>query len=469
LLKYLNNIPTLVRKNFMLGAKISKTISIVSILIFTSAWSGPTNQMVKIATLNMHGYHPMDMPERFIEDSAGKLRQAISFPFYFEPSELRQGNANRLEKLGATLAGAEPDFVLLQELAFHDLGKPAIKNETASVENSDLNPLINALSKGGKAYEGRVASAVKVLHPKPVDPSERIIKMSNGKPEIVYEYGAEPYATGVFSYGLGILVSKDWTIDENLTAQVETNRYGHEAAAQLVVVRKKDSLKWHLLVNFHGGHKLEHFEQAIAIKEFIERFISRHPNKLNYSGAFVAGDMNARKYRPTQGHGEFSTMPWEVFVPGEFDFREDTRQNREKMKKLLTDLNRDNEYKPWANVETNANQRITDAINRYFLLIKQSESLRSHFLNEIADPVLEPHRVDERVDLVFSDYRLRRSSSKIIGEKTNYHRLDHLSDHPLVIAAVETPESLSEFMPSMDQRASLSACESIQIEKNTVF
>ncbi len=77
---------------------------------------------LSIFSLNLHGYHPMGEPRRFIEDRDGRIRRAGYYPMgeglhFFTTEELDRGHRRRLDRLGSDLALLGPDVICLQEVA----------------------------------------------------------------------------------------------------------------------------------------------------------------------------------------------------------------------------------------------------------------------------------------------------------------------------------------------------------------
>lgn len=422
---------------------------------------GPTDVPLTVFSMNLHGYHPTGEGERFREDRQGRTRPAESNLHYFTYEELDRGNRRRLDRLADDLGKAAPDIILLQEVAAGSPGGPKNADlfyRQSSDDNFDTNTavrLMNRLNRSGKTYAASLAFRGNVAWQTYHDTysHERVVKFEDGKKKVVHEFDSNPYPQGLFAEGFAVLAREPWKVMDKQEMNVTTNYKGDRVFVQVVALKREqptapggkpaEESPWVVVANIHGGHKVGHFEQAVAVRSAIADYVKRFPSPNTFGGVILGGDFNAELYRPAEKKGEVSTVPWEVRVPGQFDFSDIS--SKEALIKALHELNNDQRYKPWATIRDGreADRRIRDSVDRFFELQKNpvESHLRDTMLTgERRPPAASPGlplsaatEMKERIDFILSEPQQLVEESGVAYASNDWRSVDGLSDHPAIL------------------------------------
>jgi hypothetical protein len=323
---------------------------------------------VRMATLNLHGYHALGEEGRVTTGSSGT--QALPpDPWYFTWEELARGNRQRLDALAADLAVLRPDVLLLQEVAAGTPDGPkdcATFDAAPTADDAGGNTALRLRERlAPLGYAALVACRGNVGWR--TQGFATPIRTTSGR--TVFAAGASPYPNGILVEGLAILFGAPWYAVLHRVENLEHNAQGDRVMAQALVLARPVAATlgsphaWLLLLNVHAGHKLAHFEQAVVEREELDRLLDRLPLGAR---AVVGGDFNARLLRPERWGNrawfEAATVPFEVALQGRFDYGRGRDLNP--LRALLAALNDASEYKPWATV-ADAGARIDATIARY--------------------------------------------------------------------------------------------------------
>lgn len=411
---------------------------------------------VKVMTLNLHGYHPMGERPRWLQNLDGTVSDApVSAQLhYFTWDEVVRGHARRLDALARELLRVEPDFVFLQEVG---AGSPVsektceVFERRAKADAPDENTAFRLERRlggyqavvGCRGNRGWWTNANTFVQ-------QRVVVQGPKGWEVIHDFGANPYPNAMIVEGFAFLVRYDWRVGESGVWNVPAGP--GTAAVQYATVSQGGP--WLLLVNLHAGHKVNHFEQAVAVRRTVSDFVSRHPERAQFGGLILGGDLNARLYRPVSVKSgdisEPSSAPWEMAVRGEFDL---TRPDAlAPFARELLEFNHSS-YKPWSTIQDpqEAASRVERAIvelNGWMrsecrrpvtgvaLREMLSESQRTQRC--IADRNLPWPACDvpERIDhiLVNDDFSLKGAAA--IFTQNSWNGLEGVSDHPSVLAVL---------------------------------
>lgn len=277
-----------------------------------------------------------------------------------------------------------------------------------------------------------------------------------GAPHALSILSLNPYPSGFLVEGMAALVLDTWIVLDRLEWRLRYNRRGDELFVQVLALAPRATLSpWVLVANLHGGHKVAHFEQAVALRRALARTAREASHTGRFGGVVLAGDFNAMLYRPSRGEGEVSTVPWEVSADGEFDVR--TQEARATLEEELWALNEDPSYKPWARIAdpVEARARIADAVSelRRFLdeVSDAGERIGSPLLEEALDRgagraacapdprVAGACELPRRIDLLFADPSIRVENAYIAYRDNDSVSLSGPSDHPAIYARLLLP------------------------------
>ena len=398
----------------------------LSLLLATTASAAASE--FSVLTLNLHGYHPTGEAERWSEDRSGKLQKTDSDIFFFTEQELDRGHRRRLDRLARDLNALAPSVVLLQEVAAGGPKTPKTCTEFLAQPPGDgftLNSAVRLTRRLNSAYN--VALACRGNIGWWTDPTtfreQRILKRASRTDFApVFDFGANPYPHGLIVEGLAVLVRKPWKILDQQIWDLALSPSEPKAIAQLVVIGKENG-DWIALVNIHAGHKLRHFEQAVAARKRLADYLAQAHFSGQFLGPVIGGDFNAFL-------SEISTLPWEASIE---------RGETDRVKAALLALNDDPKYKPWARIE-NPSSRIDQAVSEFLAFSEQSP--KSPALSETLEntsacaPNLLPSALQPacshpgRIDFIFTDPGLKTSNAAVIYSKNNWNSLDSVSDHP---------------------------------------
>ncbi len=410
--------------------QISGTIAAALLTLSSSA--GAAGFDFSLLSLNLHGYHPMNEPARLLEGRDGKVQAAQSYLFHYRLDELDRGHRLQLDSISAQLAPRDYDVILLQEVA---AGKPDGALNCADFHRSEAGDpfgknsalrLVERLNRAGGSYTPYLAcrgNAGWVTSPD-LFRQQRVVREKDGRREGVFDFGSAPYPRGILVEGTAILVRKSLTVLDHQTWNLPIPGTSESFFAQAVALTSDRSGGWFLVVNLHAGHKLRHFEQAVAVRAKIAEYVAaaRFAQK-RYAGLIVGGDMNAELFRPNGGSAnDPSTLAWELNSQAGFD------QGR--LVDQLLSMNRSQNYKAWASIrdEAEAERRARSAVTRLSRLPVSAETL-------LAETVYEAVRggrcsscdLRDRIDLVYASVA---QQATMFGRYDWYSTANTLSDHP---------------------------------------
>lgn len=417
----------------------------------------PTGKTLSFLTLNLHGYHPTGEKERFFEDRSGNVTPAPSSPFYFTRQELERGNAARLDALAADLKTRLPDVIALQEVG---AGSPDTARDCATFDGEPLADapsantawrLASRLSADGYAVKVGCRGNIGWVTDASTFKDRRIVTTAGGK-QVVYDFDSNPYPGGILVEGFALLWRAPLRAIEDKLLDVSINGSGERFKAELVAL-EVDASSWVLVVVVHGGHKVQHFEQAIALREAVSSYVAASPKRASLAGVVFLGDFNARLHRPK--HPVFldepSSVPWEIAVPGEYSY-EDAGADapfvdlRDRMRALNA-----SSYKTFATLpEADANARIDAAISRLRAFVKKkeaplvfAEALWTANQEKRCAPPKTPFTACEagaRIDHVFFGGGLAVDEAHVLYTNADDHDLaGTFSDHPGIWATLRLP------------------------------
>jgi endonuclease/exonuclease/phosphatase family metal-dependent hydrolase len=432
---------------------------------------------VDILSLNLHGHHPTGETPRWHEDSIGRLRAADSNLFYFTAEELDRGSRRRLDRLADAIHRLGPDLILLQEVA---AGCPWAARDEAMFHRSfpddwfEANSALRLTSRlnrlaGEAGWSAHLVCRGNVgwhTHAGTFT-RERIVTFDDGgRRRIVHDFNANPYPAGILVEGFALLARQPWRVANQERRDLTHNRLGHKVTVQAAIVERGAGGPWLAAVNVHLGHKLAHFEQALAVRRLAAE-LGRQANLPGPClGVVVGGDFNAGLYRPLPhgvaaedpsrhapvgrpigpAGGEASMAPWEYACPGRWDWRRPSR--RGEVLAALWSLHDDRGYKPWATPpDATAAGRITDAVDSFFALAGElpDEALRWQDAVETAGSTAVAARtglpvaasLTGRIDYLLTAPSLRAVEAAVLWPEHDWHRTDGLSDHPGLWARYE--------------------------------
>jgi hypothetical protein len=422
-----------------------------------------------LLSLNLHGYHPMGEPRRFLEDPDGRIRPAGSYPsgeslYYFTTDELDHGHRRRLDRLGHDLVRVAPDIVCLQEVA---AGSPwTARNQEVFLHdypddwfeaNSALRLVrrLNNLESEGRKWQPVLACRGNVgWHTGPgVFAHGRVVAFSGSHKQVIYDFDANPYPEGLLVEGFAVLVREPWQLVDHQEWNLVHNSRGHKVFVQAVMLRHgggpTETAPWLVLANVHLGHKVTHFEQAIALRSALLDYRRQFTGSGHCLGMVIAGDYNAVRYRPHDGVHDAAMIPWEIHVPGQFDFRPQAEAHGELLSALWA-LNDDQSYKPWATIHdpTEARHRIREAAEKFAVLQSEtpadwpalldglSVAVENKRIRQCPD-VSTAASIPQRIDFVFAESTLPVADACVVFPENTFASNTGTSDHPAILAAYE--------------------------------
>lgn len=411
----------------------------------------PLGKTLTFMTLNMHGYHAMNEKPRFFEDRAGAVTEAASSPFYFTRAELDRGNAARLDALADDLKTRLPDVIALQEVG---AGSPDVARDCATFDNAPLadSPSANTARRlasrlSAQGYSAEVACRGNVGWNTDANTfkDRRVVTISGSAKSVVHEFDSNPYPGGILVEGFGLLYRAPLTAVDATTIDVVINAKNERTKAQLVRLELEGTSI--VVVNVHGGHKVQHFEQAVAVRKAVSEYLVKTPGP--HRVVFL-GDFNSRLHRPTNPVflDEPSIVPWEIEVKGEYSYRDgDATSSFTALRDKLRALNASS-YKSFATLpEGEANTRIDAAIGtmRTWLASKPEPLVFTEALSVAeATGACKPPKTgfgacetDARIDHVFFAAGLSLVESHALYTNADDHALaGTLSDHPAVVSTL---------------------------------
>jgi endonuclease/exonuclease/phosphatase family metal-dependent hydrolase len=425
----------------------------------------PPADRLSLFSLNLHGHHPMGEAPRWREDRSGRVRPAGSYPsgvplHCFTAEELDRGARRRLDRLADDLARLAPDLICLQEVAAGCPWTPRdcdIFLRDYADDWFEANSALRLLRRlnarlGASAYQATLACRGNVgwITSPATYAQERVVAYDGATPRVLFDFDANPYPEGILVEGTAVLARAPWRVAEHHEWQLTSNRQGDRFFVQTVKVRRGEAddaaAPWVLLANVHLGHKLAHFEQAAALRQALVEEVSRSPAPASCRGVIVAGDYNARLYRPGDGVGDVSTVVWEVTEAGRFDFRPEAGAYGDLLAALWA-LNDNQGYKPWATVRdpAEARRRIRDAAEGWFALLQQDpaafgpwrealETARAAGRCPATEGLPWAADVPERIDFLFGEPRMAVERAGVVYPENDWASLRGTSDHPAIYA-----------------------------------
>jgi hypothetical protein len=340
---------------------------------------------LKIYDLNTHGYHPMNEAPRYFQDHSGKTTKAKAHLFYFDLAELERGLEETLQKQARDIQTLQPDIIVLQEVAsgHPQWQKSCQQFETDSGDQFGTNTayrLAHKLRSQGVMYFAHVSCRGNTgwITNHETFKDKRIVKKVNGQTRIVFDYHENPYPDGLLTEGFAVLLKDSVKFIEQMHWKIEYNDLGHNLHAQAVKFKKNNL--WYLVLNIHAGHKVAHFEQAVALRQQVATYLSSRKDLDRFGGVIYVGDFNAKLYRPKSAQHEPSMIAWQAKVAGQYDYTQlGTVRDSNELYHLLWNLNWSNNYKPWATIRNKdeAHWRIETAIDDFLLTAKRKQWLTS--------------------------------------------------------------------------------------------
>jgi len=415
-------------------------------------------------SLNLHGYHPMGEKERYLQDRAGNLTLTSSSIHYFKPLEIIRGNQNRLDQLALNMIELSPDVIFLQEVG---AGSPNNRNKTCqdfykkfsydyAFENTSLR-LEKKLDGLGKKYTSLLACRGNIgWFTGPGQFRDQRIVTKDGN--IIFDFETNPYPDGILIEGSSMMVSNHLRVLDHIIYNDPYNYLSERFFYQMAALSDQDN-NWFLAINIHAGHKMNHFEQSILIKKNILAYLSEHQHPGTFKGILIAGDFNARLFRPNSKEemqsdfSEISTVLYEVIKQDQFDFLLDNLADNQKMQYLQQELIKLNHssYKPWASIldKKEFDRRLYDALNKFKLLQKaylqgaykdyliMQSTLETASEQEICHPnenLSGSCIFKNNIDFIMKTSSFAISNAYVVFSKNNWTSLDYISDHPGILS-----------------------------------
>ncbi len=454
-------------------------------------WDAPTQaakpvpDTISLLSLNLHGYHPMGEQPRWVEFRDGKIQPANTDLFFFTEEELFRGERRRQEKLAADLRVLQPDIAIFQEVAagLPQQDKSCLnfyfrRGEFEVDGENTVWRLERRLQDLG--YWGAVACRGNIgwITENYTFAGRRIWRgESEENRELVNDFYEGFYPNGIIVEGFGMLVRAPWRIVDHEMMTVTFNDGGETISFEVATIGWYDGYwpetpnswddgalnktvlaagyqhRWLAVANLHAGHKLAHFEQAVAIRRAMDDYVKNRPFPENFGGLIIAGDFNARLYRPTDTrateYNEIASIPWEIASDDEYNFRvDDAPDSSAELIEKLTELNNDG-YKEWATVNgPNATSRIETAVKKFYdwqreqleetgTLPVMQEAFSDAQDRDLCQPpsVAGAHCAPvERIDHIFTSPELKTQNAFILWGTKMWQSTETVSDHPGVMA-----------------------------------
>src|SRR3989339_604449 len=437
-----------------------KILILLTFIFCTFSLMAKSPHSIKTLSLNLHGYHPMGEKERYLEDRAGNLTLTSSSIHYFRPLEIIRGNQNRLNQLSLNLKELSPDIIFLQEVG---AGSPNTRNKTCqdfykkfsydyAFENTSLR-LEKKLDELGKKFTNLLACRGNIgWFTGPTQFIDQRIVTKDGN--VIFDFDTNPYPHGILIEGSSIMVSKRLKVLDHQLYNDPYNYLNERFFYQMATISDEDN-NWFLAVNIHAGHKINHFEQSILIKKNILNYLKNHKHPETFTGILIAGDFNARLFRPNSKQdiqsdfSEISTVLFEVKKENQFDFLLDNIADHQKIQTLQQELIKLNEssYKPWASIldKKEFDQRLNDSLNEFKLL--QKAYLQSPYKNYLMmqssletaseQDLCHPNKglagacfFNNNIDFIMKTSSFNISNAYVVFAKNDWTSLDYISDHP---------------------------------------
>ena len=446
------------------------------VLLIATSGRAAAAPSLKLLTLNLHGYHPMGASERFLQNRRNGPTAQQTPPYkadtqmtYFTWNELTEGNARRIQALGRDLSGRAADIILFQEVG---AGGPASPRNCevfySQTEPQDqLNVALRLQAElASRSMPMRAALACRGNTGWTTDANSfsdrRVVVLENQRFRVIHDFNSNPYPRGIITEGLAVLTSPRVEVLENLAITLPINFRGETFFAQVVSFRDRAEgpSSWKIIANIHGGHKVQHFEQAVALQRWLIGYIRDRSYLGKFSGLVVAGDFNARLFRSVLRNGgsrlaslslsmesddpdvgDVSTVAWEPRVPGLYDLTRYASQLAQVYSALIN-LN-DSSQKPFATIRDSRerDRRVGDVLTRFDRwlslapqeILETSERMDAWVRSGNCRPAVEKQEgceVSDRIDHIFASKSFETLRAQVLYPQNNWTRLDTLSDHP---------------------------------------
>ena len=422
-----------------------------------------TTKDFRILSLNLHAYHPMGEAPRILQNRLGETQEANSDIFFFTPEELDRGSRKRLDVLTKAISELQPDVVLFQEVTAGAPGRTTCQDFYAPSTQDELHEnttlrLKRRLDSIGSNYQAHLSCRGNVgwiTNASTFRDHQVLRSTQDGRTEVVIPFGANPYPKGMLIEGLSILTRKPLEVVEHLEWNLPYNETPDRFFVQTLVFSvgpAKTNSPIYVIANIHGGHKVRHFEQAVALRKRIDSHIGQAAWRNRFKAMFIAGDFNAQLYRPKGKTGFIESTPWEVFVDGQFDLRvQNPNFDPTLLAKRLEELNANFRYKPWATIPDlqEARRRIQAAVQAFVQWQKSSVLPSLGISQTLIDAqsraqslgLCRPTKVwnitcarENNIDHIFYSPQIKLRNSFIVFSNSDWKSTEGLSDHPGVQA-----------------------------------
>jgi hypothetical protein len=443
----------------------------------SSAKSGKGPKMTfsfTVVSLNLHGFHPMGELPRFWQDREGKVTRANSDIFFFTEEEIVRGHERRINQLAKDFNSLNPDIILLQEVAagpFRQERKTCedFNRQFATPvpwENTALQ-LSRSLQQTTDTYTTHLACRGNVgwFTGESNFKDRRIVvfPQEGAAPQVIHDFGSNPYPSGMIIEGTAILTSKRINVLEHKIWNEPYNKRGDRFFFQTLAFNPKGGRYYFVLANVHAGHKVAHFEQAVRLREKLSQYAQTKNFGLEFGGFMVGGDFNSRLFRPgvvsEDDLSEVSAVPYEVAWPEVYDFNflVDAASAQERQKNLSEELEALNKssYKPWATIQnqTEAQERIQTSVERFKLWQQDMKAKKLTPFIAMGDSLWRANQaglcspwvllkgschVPARIDYLFSSYNLEVLNSFILYSGNDWAETNSVSDHPGLLGVLRT-------------------------------
>ncbi len=424
---------------------------------------------LSLFSMNLHGYHPMGEARRFLEDRDGRIRPAGVYPMgeglhYFTTEELDRGHRRRLDRLGQDLAGLAPDILCLQEVAAGCPWKPRnceifhqVFADDWFESNSALRLLHRLNERQGQERPWQAALACRGNIGWQTGPGvfsqARVVSFSGSQKQIIHNFDACPYPEGLLVEGFAVLIRQPWEIADRQEWNLVINSLGHKAFIQAMTIRRSGAGSgrdpWLVLANVHLGHKIGHFEQAVVLRSALLDYRRSFPDQDGCLGMIIAGDFNAYRYRPAAGIRDTAMIPWEVHVPGQYDFRPEADTFGDLLSALWL-CNDDQRYKPWASIRDpgEARKRISEAADRFWTAQQEAPKDWPTLVDGLdqagrqaaiysPESVPAASSIPDRINYVYADPALKVESACVVYPQNTFAFNTGTSDHPAILVNYE--------------------------------
>lgn len=381
---------------------------------------------LKVLSLNLHGLHPMGEERRIKVKATGEKELSWSHLHYFTNQEIQRGLERRQKQLAVDIQKIAPDIIFLQEVGGGVIDQK--KNCQEFLKTNTAKDLGLKLSSY-KSFEGCRGNLGWWTDNHTF--SDFSIETENSK-KTIYKAGDNPYPESLIIEGLGFLVSSKIKVLDQRNENIVINKNGESFFFQILKFTVKDQAKkWWLAVNIHGGHKIQHFEQAVATRHYITDYVKNN-DESNFSGLLIAGDFNS-----LSSAEEVSTTPWSFYHRW---------QTREILSQELMTLN-GSDYKPFATLPTseakNRTQKTVEELFRWFAIKRSAED---GSLNEVTsapcsldfkefNPMCSWHH---KIDHIYHSPGIKIKNYSGLYQQNNWTDLTStLSDHPGILATLK--------------------------------